>query len=106
MLTYLKICLRTALRRLLEADQPKPVLREPYLDVLLQGRSGPLLSKYLIIGTIGTRLQGIPVNGGSNGVRLICEAEAVDKKLFQDLWQQFGGKQLKLVWEDTMEQVQ
>ena len=105
MIAYLRKYLARALKSLLTDDQPASVPREPYLNVLLQGKSGPLLTRYLIVGVIGTRLQGIPINGGSNGVRLIAETEAVDKEQFQALWKQHTGQHVKLVWEDTLEEV-
>lgn len=105
MIAYLKSCLRKALKSLLSDDLVESVPREPYLDVLLQGKSGPILSKYLIVGVLGVRLQGIPVSGREQGVRLIAEHEAVDRQHFQDLWRQNNGESLKLVWEDTLEEV-
>ena len=105
MIAYLKKCLRKALKSLLEDDQPESVVREPYLDVVIQGKGGPLLTKYLIIGVVGCRLQGVPASGRETGVRLIAEHEAVDHNAFCDLWKQNVGEGVKLVWEDTLEEV-
>jgi hypothetical protein len=104
MIAYLKKCLRSFLKSLLADDLPPKVLREPYLDVVTQSKTGPLLVKYLIVGVIGTRLQGVVVSGQSQGVRLISEQEAVDKDHFRELRSRYMGD-VKMIWEDTGEPV-
>ena len=102
--TYLLGCLRTALKSLLTDDQPESDPVQPYLDVCSQTRQGTTITKYLIVGVVGSRLQGVLVAGRERGVRLVAEHEAVDSKHYQDLWKQNQGE-VKLVWEDTLEEV-
>ena len=65
----------------------------------------PILSShavsYRIVGAIGMRLIGQPINGqGATTQRLLGELEADDPKQFWKLWKQFGGAAAGWHWED------
>lgn len=94
-----------ALRGPQTAENPSQVSEVPILEVVLQGRSGPLYGKYLIRGVIGNRLVGIPVDGSGSGERLISQREAVDPRKFQKFFKMSVPKETKMVWEDTRQEV-
>lgn len=86
-------------------DSEKGDSDTPILEVLISGRLGPLHAKYLIRGVIGTRLVGLPVDGSGQGERLIDVYEAVDKDHFYRLLRRFRQGGMRLIWEDTREEV-
>ena len=90
-------CIKRILREWLLEDQEE---KEPskYLDCLLPTKTGRVLTKYVIVGSMGIRLQGIPLEG--QGVRLIGKEDTLDKEQFEKLLKLYQGDAV-LTWEDT-----
>lgn len=91
--------LREKLRKWLVEE---PEVRQ-YIDCLVSGKAGPRVERFFVTGAHGLLLVGTSMSNPGREVKLISEAEAMNRRQFKSLFQQFAPKHRELRWEDGTE---